>query len=354
MCIRYICWIFIMITILTSCGKEHEDAKETDNTTSVLKETSSTTEIASDAETVTTKEEATITGAEEKSIIQQAIEGKKFYFVSPQSGDVEEYIFKDNGNVEFNEYYDTDGKIHKIDTNYTFTYAINDKNNTITLTKSYDNERKDIIYYYNEQYNYFRTEVIPSDENDPDGMPPQFWASGFFPYDYNGNSGEIYKYWYDVISPTFYKDYITQNTSEANEDSEEISVTGMYGVSFKVPSGFEDVSPAEVAMKYYYEYYNSDLDMTIGIGEHLKINIPSTLEEDYDYYCSAYSDSISYNDIGSTWYVISGTDENGYIFYIKTNIYADTYTSINIRYPESNKDKCDNILEYFLRNFTCE
>ena len=343
--IRLIVGLLICMS-LAACGKTETvttEKKEEVSTEAVAK--TATEEATTEAETQSTVTE------EEKSMVQKAIEGRKLYFISPHTGDVEEYTFKENGAVEYNEYCNNE----KVDITYSFTYKVNDSDNTLTLTRKNDEFTDEIKYYYISEYDYFRTEVTPSDDDDPDGMPPEFWAAGLFPFDYDGDSKALYDHWCNDLAPTFYKDYLKEDDKEmGNSEGDSIGrVTGMYGVSFVVPEGFDDVTPSEVAMKYYYEYINTSLNMTIGVSEHLKINIPSTLEDEYNHYMEFYGDQVSYSDMGTDWYVVSGVDDEGYVFYYSTKVYGDTYTGITMIYPYDNKDTCDGILQEFINNFSC-
>ena len=274
---RHLMPFVFLCFVLSGCGSESVtteaiESKSTDiiSTEETQQEVDVTT-VENTKVTTETTTEATTVG--EKTDVEKAIENRKFYFVSPQSNEIEEYQFLADGVLKYRAFSDYNNEIVEYDRSgpECFTrYRVNYDNSITLIRDNLDNDYldKEVTYYYVKDYDYFRTKVTP--DYGPDAMPPQFWAAGFFPYDYSvGDSGAMYKYWYDVLSPTFYEKYLDD---ENNVNSKEIKTTA--------DKLSED--DAILAIRNYCFSQNPDLRQIVEAGEY----------PDYWYIYSAEGDEI--------------------------------------------------------------
>lgn len=126
------------------------------------------------------------------------------------------------------------------------------------------------------------------------------------------------------------------------------------GGSYYVPDGFDNITKETYAVRYVQEWQNYSLDMYITVTNCMQIDIPMSLEDEYDSYLSSYNSSseLSLNTKDEDGYIISGTrNYDQRIFYHKVKHVEDRYVSFYIEYPASNADSCNQIVESFVSDF---
>lgn len=126
------------------------------------------------------------------------------------------------------------------------------------------------------------------------------------------------------------------------------------GGSYYVPDGFDNITKETYAVRYVQEWQNYSLDMYITVTNCMQIDIPMSLEDEYDSYLSSYNSSseLSLNTKDEDGYIISGTrNSDQRIFYHKVKHVEDRYVSFYIEYPASNANSCNQIVESFVSDF---
>ncbi len=154
----------------------------------------------------------------------------------------------------------------------------------------------------------------------------------------------------------------TEATSEATtEATTEAATTAstkfemVRGGYYFVPDGFDNITKETYALRYVQEWQNYDLDMHMEITDAMQLDIPMTIDEEYEMYVNSYGEeNLSLNKKEADGYILSGVDANGYVYYQKAKAFGDRYVCINITYPQANSDTCNKILEDFVFGFVYE
>ena len=129
-------------------------------------------------------------------------------------------------------------------------------------------------------------------------------------------------------------------------------VTQFCGFSYHVPSGFTEVSSGASDVR---TYHNESLNMTIVVTVLDTADPYGVLARNKAALDGDPSLNTTYSDGRDNWFVRSGYDGNGWVFYSKNKVYterANTFASIDFSYPASaNKSTCDDILTNFVNDF---
>ena len=152
----------------------------------------------------------------------------------------------------------------------------------------------------------------------------------------------------------------TEETTATQASTEETPPTAIgefetvRGCVCYIPAGFENVTSDSTVVHYAYDFYNPDLDMEIHLIDTMKDNIPMSLREMYTDYMNA--PTVTYEGFYDDWYVVSGYDGAGNVFYVKDRVInrgsGDEYYSISIKYPDdAEKPICDEIVGEFIQTF---
>ena len=124
------------------------------------------------------------------------------------------------------------------------------------------------------------------------------------------------------------------------------------GFAYHVPSGFTEVASGSSDVR---TYYNESLNMTITVTVLDTADPYGVLERSRAAYDSDASLRTTYSDGRDYWFVRSGYDGNGWVFYSKEKVYADygnTFASIDFSYPnDAQKSTRDTILTNFVNDF---
>ena len=124
------------------------------------------------------------------------------------------------------------------------------------------------------------------------------------------------------------------------------------GFAYHVPSGFAEVASGSSDVR---TYYNESLNMTITVTVLDTADPYGTLERSRAAFDSDASLRTTYSDGRDNWFVRSGYDGNGWVFYSKEKVYTDygnTFASIDFSYPnDAQKSTRDAILTSFVNDF---
>ena len=184
------------------------------------------------------------------------------------------------------------------------------------------------------------------------------------------NSPEIWVYNNNVLSYMTEEDYALDKNAASEVQTVEEKIEpiydgftcepfvgpgwfdGIFGCKFYVPEGFVQLDTSDFArglgMHSYY-FGNEELDMTIFVYESNFETLPVELSDMKDEYETKKSrDSVTYSTSKDNFYVLSGKNDNGNIYYERVDYNEWDYKTVTFNYPEKNKAICDQILIDFL------
>lgn len=158
-----------------------------------------------------------------------------------------------------------------------------------------------------------------------------------------------------IIDPTPTADVSTEDTTQADTSEQSIGWIDAEVARFYVPEGFVESNYegfAKAPGVRPYSYKHPDLDMSIDVAclTAPEINMgASWLEDSYDYYLQ--TDGITYNTSAENSFTVSGYSGSD-VFYISAIKIGDQGIGVSVYYPAANKDKCDRILEDFMKSLS--
>lgn len=123
---------------------------------------------------------------------------------------------------------------------------------------------------------------------------------------------------------------------------------GIMGVSFTVPDGFVALENGVSASGVHcYDFYNEALDMSFYVMEATRSAFDDSFYEDqYDHWMGG--ENVTYHYDGDSFFVVSGYNNNGDVYYEKLMTTGDSYCEIYLTYPQETRASCDGILQQIL------
>lgn len=79
--------------------------------------------------------------------------------------------------------------------------------------------------------------------------------------------------------------------------------------------------------------------------------LESSIQDIKQMYESSFEGSIDYSTQKSNWFVLSGVNSKGNVFYMKTILDNDVEYTVQITYPKNKKDSYDEIVDKVINNF---
>lgn len=125
---------------------------------------------------------------------------------------------------------------------------------------------------------------------------------------------------------------------------------GIMGVSFTVPDGFVALENGVSASGVHcYDFYNEALDMSFYVMEATRSAFDDSFYEDqYDHWMGG--ENVTYHYDGDSFFVVSGYNNNGDVYYEKLMTTGDSYCEVYLTYPQETRASCDGILQQILNS----
>ncbi len=131
------------------------------------------------------------------------------------------------------------------------------------------------------------------------------------------------------------------------DNSNWINYNHPFGYEIELPSYFEKSTLTATGIQYFTNNLSDEIELNIqtidGGGSY------ASLTYDYQENINTY-EGIDYKILKDTWFVVSGTDENG-IYYIKEIIKKGRIHHMTLRYPVRFRDIFDSILPRIVKSF---